>query len=125
MEWKSLNAYSVNNDDGVGCHYDDVVSINDNTYDGQVCLLGTGDIDRRRSCVSDGGFRLIVTGSKLNLMNPDQGSTDERSGGACLLSGNWATSGNQVNPGGRGSQVKTHNGCFLIFDHLKDCLSGP
>ena len=26
----------------------------------QVCLLGTNEIDRRRSCVSDGGFRLSV-----------------------------------------------------------------
>ena len=43
------------NDDEVDVEEGDV-----DDDDGQVCLLGTGDIDRRRSCISDGGFRLIV-----------------------------------------------------------------
>ena len=47
-------------DDGGNDNEDDEEEGDDDDDDGQVCLLGTGDIDRRRSCISDGGFRLIV-----------------------------------------------------------------
>ena len=46
------------NDDGNDDEDDEEEGDDDD--DDQVCLLGTGDIDRRRSCISDGGFRLIV-----------------------------------------------------------------
>ena len=47
------------NDDGNDDEDDVEEGDDDDDDDGQVCLLGTGDIDRRRSCISDGGFRLI------------------------------------------------------------------
>ena len=91
----------------------------DDDDDGQVCLLGTGDIDRRRSCISDGGFRLIVLTNKTKMyvfwhyihyslimiiiiitmiMDQllDQASSYERGGRTCFLSRYRATARNQV-----------------------------
>ena len=106
----------------------------DNDYDGQVCLLGTGDIDRRRSCMSEGGFRLILISANLHLVcRPppkdhyhmmicldyifQQGSANERGRRACLLSCHWPTASNQVKYNGRFSKSESETS-----QELQNCL---
>ena len=54
--------------EGVVTQFVSMLPMTTSMIDCQVCLLGTGDIDRRRSCMSEGGFRLIFISANLHLV---------------------------------------------------------